>query len=95
MSTFVSGLYGTHLAAPPRRRWRLRWSALLAPLAAAAGHVLRLSTVGVRYLPGVGAGAAFVVGAFALAPWVGWVVLGAVLLALDRRTARTDEAAPS
>ncbi|MFA5712157.1 hypothetical protein [Mycolicibacterium sp.] len=93
MSTFVQGLYGTHLAKPARvRRRRARWSALLGLLAAAAGHVARLSVAVGRLLPGVGAAAAFVVGGFVLSPWVGWVVLGVVLLALDRRIAGDVEA---
>lgn len=93
--SYVHGLYGTHLSKPARRRRRLNLSALLAPLAAVLGHALRLTATAARFLPGLGAGAAFVVGGFVLAPWVGWVVLGAVLLALDRRAARTAEATPS
>lgn len=91
MSSFVYGLTGPHLAKPVRRRRWVRWSKLAAAtsgaVAAGAGHVLRVVVVGAKHLPGLGAGAAFVTGGFVLSTWVGWVVLGAVLLALDRRTA--------
>jgi hypothetical protein len=94
VSTFVSGLYDARVK-PARRRRRLRVAVLLGPLATAAGRTLRAVVAGSRYLPGLGAGVAFVVGGFVLAPWVGWVVLGVVLLALDRRTARDVEAPAS
>lgn len=96
MSTFVHGWYGAHLAKPRRRRRRVRWSALLGPVAAGAGHALRAASAGVRYMPGLGAGVALVVSGFVLAPWVGWGVVGVVLLALDRRiAARRVEASAS
>jgi hypothetical protein len=91
VSSFVHGLIGPHVARAARPRRRVRWSRLAAAttgaVASAAGHVLRVTVAAARLLPGLGAGAAFVVGGFVLASWVGWVVLGVVLLALDRRTA--------
>lgn len=90
MTAFVHGLIGPHIAKPERRRgvrWAKLATAVAVGLAAGAGHVLRVAAAASRFLPGLGAGAAFVTGGFMLAPWVGWVVLGAVLLAVDRRIA--------
>lgn len=80
MSTFVHGIPRARKAARARRR-------LLPAVAAAAGHVLRLSVRVGTQLPGlVGAGAICYGAWLAWAP-AGFVVAGMFMLALDRRAA--------
>lgn len=85
MSAFVSGLYGTHLAKPARRRRRVRWSALAAPVAAGVGHTLRLGRVVVTHAPGVAGPLLVSLGAWLAWAPAGFAVLGGFLLLLDRR----------
>lgn len=85
MSSFVHGLYGSHLARPARRR-RVDWSRLVAPLAAGAGHVLRLSRRVALNAPGVAGAGLVAYGAWLAWAPAGFVVAGVFLLALDRRT---------
>jgi hypothetical protein len=80
MSTFVHGIPRARRVARARRR-------LLPAVAAAAGHVLRLSVqVGVQ-LPGLAGAGAICYGLWLAWPPLGFVAIGTFLLLVDRRSA--------
>jgi hypothetical protein len=86
MSSFVHGLYGAHLSKPARRRL-VNWSRFMTPVAAGAGHALRLSQRLAVNAPGVAGAGLVSYGAWLAWAPAGFVVAGVFLLALDRRTA--------
>lgn len=86
MSSFVAGLYGSRVAQPVRRRHQLRWSGMVAAVAAGAGHALRAARRVVMVTPGVAGPLLVSYGAWLAWPPAGFVVAGVFLLLLDRRS---------
>ena len=73
--------------APAWRRWRPNWTRLTGALAAAAGHTLRVARRLAVNVPGVAGPLLMAYGAWLAWSPAGFVVAGAFLLWLDRRSA--------